>query len=235
MYKTGPLKKAGAKGRSVMGMSNFKVRRVVAVVVRHIVVSLCVKCLLKIYRLVPCFGGLALFALERVMNLTWLDLTDLSVLSQTKFFALSPDGLFSYYEDKATFQTAGKPSNEVPFDLRQCVIKFDLSKANTSKHHPIHIAPKVRPCSQTLSAGPLSIGPAAGRHKYWPCSCKVFVIGRAAACWLFGCLEERERACVAPQTVIGATGGVTPPPALSSATLPVWVIVFFPGLVCYVL
>lgn len=66
----------------------------------------------------------------------------------------------SYYEDKATFQKAGKPSNEVPFDLRQCVIKFDLSKANTSKHHPIHIAPKVRPCSQTLSKGTLSIGPA---------------------------------------------------------------------------
>jgi hypothetical protein len=55
---------------------------------------------------------------------------------------MSPDGKLFYYDSKDDFEQ-GKPAlNEIAFDLTQCVIKFDLSKAKTSKHHPINIAPK---------------------------------------------------------------------------------------------
>ena len=61
-----------------------------------------------------------------------------------KFFALSPTGQLSYYSDKKAYDAKAKPENETPWDLRQCVIKFDLSKAASSKKHPISIVPKNR-------------------------------------------------------------------------------------------
>ena len=50
--------------------------------------------------------------------------------------------MLTYYDDKASFERGDKAINDAPFDLRQCVIKFDLSRAKSSKHHPISIAPK---------------------------------------------------------------------------------------------
>lgn len=55
---------------------------------------------------------------------------------------MSPDGKMFYYESKDDFES-GKPAlNDIAFDLTQCIIKFDLSRTKSSKHHPINIAPK---------------------------------------------------------------------------------------------
>ena len=62
--------------------------------------------------------------------------------SQLRYFSLSPEGLLTYYEDKGAWERGAKPLNDTPYDLRQCVIKFDLSKSDSSKKHPISIVPK---------------------------------------------------------------------------------------------
>mmetsp|Transcript_23479 Transcript_23479/g.47982 ORF Transcript_23479/g.47982 Transcript_23479/m.47982 type:complete len:95 (-) Transcript_23479:548-832(-) len=80
----GTLKKAGGRGKTVMGMSNFKPR----------------------------------------------------------YFVLSKNGQLSYFEDKKAWIGEANPLNEAPYDLKQCIIKFDLSKQPSSTRHPISISPK---------------------------------------------------------------------------------------------
>ena len=50
--------------------------------------------------------------------------------------------MLTYYDDKASFIRGDKAINDVPFNLRHFVTQFDLSRAKSSKHHPISIAPK---------------------------------------------------------------------------------------------
>jgi hypothetical protein len=78
------LKKAGGRGKTVMGLSNYKVR----------------------------------------------------------YFVLSTDGQLSYFDDKKSWMAGSAPLNDIPFDFKQCMIKFDLSKHVSSKHHPFTITPK---------------------------------------------------------------------------------------------